>query len=217
MGKIKGIIFDMDNTILRSNIDFEGMKQETFLFLVSRGICSKELELANHTTATIIEKATSSSKMTKELLSEMWEIPRRFEVEGMKGAALEEGVVDTLDELQATCRLAVVTNNSIQAAERALMENNIYDYFTHIVGRETMGSLKPSPNGYNFVLNRCYDIPLEDWISVGDSWIDGAAASAAGVTFISYRGDLDKMNRMGVFPFATITSFREIKNYIVYN
>jgi FMN phosphatase YigB (HAD superfamily) len=31
--KYKGVIFDMDNTLLRSKIDFPGMKQEIHRFL----------------------------------------------------------------------------------------------------------------------------------------------------------------------------------------
>lgn len=210
MCKIKGVIFDMDNTILRSRIDFEGMKQETFNFLVTRGILPRELELTNHTTSTIIKEATKSTRMTEEVLHDLWEIPKRFEIEGMKGAELEAGVTDTLDELKGRCRLSIVTNNSNQAAETALKDNNILDYFDYIVGRETMGVLKPAPDGYNMILEKYNDISIREWISVGDSWIDGMASSAAGITFISYQGDVEKMNKMGVVPYATITAFSEL-------
>jgi len=45
---IKGIIFDMDNTLLRSNIDFEAMKKETFAFLSTKGILPTTLYFKDH-------------------------------------------------------------------------------------------------------------------------------------------------------------------------
>jgi phosphoglycolate phosphatase len=214
MEKIKGIIFDMDNTLLHSKIDFQGMKEEIFQFFVSHGILPRAFNIVTHTTSTLIKEATCANKMTDELLESMWEIPKRFEIEGMKGAPLEEGVIAVLDELKGRCRLTVLTNNAEQAAETALKDNHIYHYFDSIVGRETMGTLKPAPDGIQFIINQHKDIPAEEWISVGDSWIDGAASSEAGVTFISYKGDIEKMTRMGVVPAATIRSFSEILNLL---
>lgn len=112
MNRIRGIIFDMDNTLLKSAIDFEGMKQETFRFLVSRGVLSTSFPFAGHTSSTIIEAAVKTGRMTEELLAEMWAIPQKFELAGMEGAALEPGVAEFLEELYGSCRLTVVTNNS---------------------------------------------------------------------------------------------------------
>ncbi|MDR9856460.1 HAD-IA family hydrolase [Paenibacillus sp. VCA1] len=214
MNKIKGIIFDMDNTLLKSRIDFKAMKNETFHFLVSRGIVSQELDITNHTTSTIIEEAMKTHLMTEKLQSEMWEIPKRFEMDGMKDAELEAGVVEILEELKGGYQMAVVTNNSVLAAEIALKDHDILDFFDFVVGREQMKSLKPSPDGFEYILDRCSDIFAEEWISVGDSWIDGKASSAAGMRFISYQGDLEKMNRMGVHPYASINDIRELKGLV---
>lgn len=38
---IKGIIFDMDNTLLSSKINFAAMKRETYEFVVNNGILLK--------------------------------------------------------------------------------------------------------------------------------------------------------------------------------
>ncbi|WP_236575625.1 HAD family hydrolase [Paenibacillus sp. USDA918EY] len=214
MNKIKGIIFDMDNTLLKSRIDFKAMKNETFHFLVSRGILPQELDITNHTTSTIVEEAMKTHLMTEKLQSEMWEIPRRFEMDGMKDAELEAGVVEILEELKGGYQMAVVTNNSVLAAEIALKDHDILDFFDLVVGREQMKSLKPSPDGFQYILDRCSGISTEEWISVGDSWIDGKASSAAGIKFISYQGDFEKMNRMGVHPYASINDIRELKGLV---
>lgn len=214
MSRIKGIIFDMDNTLLRSNIDFEAMKQETFHFLNSRGILPGGFNVTNHTSSTIIEEAMKTGLMTEELLLEMWSIPMKFEIEGMKDADLEPGVIDILEQLKGHYRLAIVTNNSNKAAEAALRDNSIYGYFDFVVGRESMGALKPSPDGFRFILDQYSDISVEEWLSVGDAWIDGKASAAAGIKFISYRGDVERMKSRGVFPYASIKDIRELKDFV---
>ncbi|MFU1796555.1 HAD family hydrolase [Paenibacillus azoreducens] len=214
MKKIKGIIFDMDNTILRSRIDFESMKKETFRYLASQGILPADLDITNHTSSTIIAEATKTGLMTDQLIKEMWEIPKRFEVIGMKDADLESGVTELLKELHDRFCMVVVTNNSIEAAEVALRDNGILEYFDCVVGREMMKLMKPSPDGFLYVLNRYENILVEEWISVGDSWIDGKASTEAGVRFIAYQGDVELMNKMGVYPSAEITDIGELKRFI---
>ncbi|BFH63062.1 HAD family hydrolase [Paenibacillus azoreducens] len=214
MKKIKGIIFDMDNTILQSRIDLESMKKETFGYLVSRGILPADLDITNHTSSTIIAEATKTGLMTDQLIKEMWEIPKRFEVIGMKDADLESGVTELLKELHDRFCMVVVTNNSIEAAEVALRDNGILNYFDCVVGREMMKLMKPSPDGFLYVLKRYGNILAEEWISVGDSWIDGKASTEAGVRFIAYQGDVELMNKMGVYPSAEITDIGELKRFI---
>lgn len=211
---IKGIAFDMDNTILRSAIDFEAMKHETYQFLTSRGILPPQLDLANHTSSTIIKEAMGTHLMTEELMQEMWKIIKKLEMIGMLNAGLEPGVTELLRELQGKYCMVIVTNNSIEAAKIALRENNILNYFDCVVGREMMKSLKPSPDGFLFILDKYRHIPANEWISAGDAWVDGMASADAGIDFISYQGDGKKMNRMGVFPRADIQDIRELKDFL---
>lgn len=211
---IKGIIFDMDNTLLRSNIDFAAMKHETFQFLVSRGILSADMNTVDHTTSTIIEKAIQTNHMPAEWIREMWEIPKKFEVAGMLDADLEPGVVELLNELQGKYCMVIVTNNAVEAAETALKGNQVFEYFDCVVGREKMESLKPSPDGFVYILNRYKHISADEWLSIGDSWVDGRASIDAGITFVSYRGDVAKMNKMGVYPHAQLQDIRQLTRLV---
>ncbi|MBH5317659.1 HAD family hydrolase [Paenibacillus sp. GSMTC-2017] len=204
----------MDNTLLRSNIDFSSMKNDTFQFLVSKGIVSKEINIAEQTTSTIIDSAIRSNLMTEALIKEMWDIPKKYEINGMKDAVLEKGAKELLMELQEDFHLVVVTNNSVHAAEKALQENHIFHYFDCLVGREMMNTLKPASDGFNYVLNQYKTTSPEEWISVGDSWIDGKASMAAGILFISYNGDAEKMDKMDIRPTARIQELREIINFL---
>ncbi|WP_245583578.1 HAD family hydrolase [Paenibacillus assamensis] len=196
----RGIIFDMDNTLLQSKINFQAMKEETYAFLVEQCVLPEGLPLQQYTTSTIIEEAIATNRMTAGLLQAMWEIPVKHEVEGMQGAVLEPGVTELLDKLHGSYHLAVVTNNSEKAANAALRDNGIIHYFDHVAGREHMQSLKPSPDGFIYILNRYPTTSGRDWLSIGDSWIDGKASERAGIEFIAYQADIETMKNAEVFP-----------------
>ncbi|MCR8645491.1 HAD family hydrolase [Paenibacillus sp. N1-5-1-14] len=115
----------------------------------------------------------------------MWDIAKKHEVCGMDGADLELGAEEVLSELKGSYHLAIVTNNSVEAAEITLRDNGILEYFDIIIGRELKKALKPSPDGYLRVLDE-FKNSASEWLSVGDSWIDGMASMSAGIKFIAY-------------------------------
>ena len=211
--QLKGIVFDMDNTILSSKIDFQAMKNETYQFLVSKEILPGGYNLDYHTTSTIVEEAIQKNRMTEELLNEMWDIAKKHEVCGMQGADLEPGAVEILSELKSRYHLAIVTNNSVEAAEIALKDNDIFEYFDFIIGRELMKALKPSPDGYLRVLDEFMN-SANEWLSIGDSWIDGKASISAGIRFIAYRSDKEMLKQMKVNPTAELSDLLELMSLI---
>lgn len=211
--QLKGIVFDMDNTILRSRIDFQAMKNETYQFLASKEILPEGYKLDYHTTSTIIEEAIQTNRMTEKLRNEMWDIAKNHEVCGMQGADLEPGAVEVLSKLKGRYHIAIVTNNSTEAAKIALKDNGISEYFDFIIGRELMKALKPSPDGYLRVLDE-FKHSANEWLSVGDSWTDGKASISAGIRFIAYRSDKEKLKQMKVYPTAELSTLLELMSLI---
>ncbi|MDR7319018.1 HAD-IA family hydrolase [Brevibacillus nitrificans] len=209
----KGIIFDMDNTLLKSNINFAEMKRAIYQLLLEHGCCGPELDLQNHTASQLIEIGRQSSLMTQELEEEMWAAVTAVEKDGMHGAVLEEQAREVLDELRDRYQLYILTNNAYAAAQEALEETGISDYFTEIVAREQMTQLKPSPSGVHYILRQQPQWPLGAWAMIGDSWIDGKAAQDAGIRFLSYQGKPGEMEQRGVNPVATVKSLRELLNH----
>ncbi|WP_166242975.1 HAD family hydrolase [Paenibacillus turpanensis] len=207
---IRGIMFDMDNTLLKSTIDFAAMKQDTYDFLRSRRLLPEGVGLEGQTTSTLIESAVEVKRMSEEQLEQVWNIAVAHEKRGMKGARLEPGVTSLLEQLRGRFLLTIVTNNSVTAAMQALEENRIAAYFDCVAGRETMGRLKPYPDGFLSILGQYPDIHRNEWLAVGDSWIDGKAAAEAGVPFIAYRADEAGLNRANVKPAASIRHMGEL-------
>ena len=208
--KYKGIVFDLDNTLLRSSIDFAKMKQSVFDLLVGQGIFPGDFPLRDHTTATLIESARATGRFSPELERKAWDIVVRLEREGMRGADLEPNVREVLAKLHSRLTLVVLTNNARSAALDALERTGVARCFDLVVGREQMGALKPSPCGFRYVLSQYAGTAPKQWLAVGDSWIDGKAAQDAGVPFLAYRSDEKQLERHGVKPIGRIESMSDL-------
>lgn len=151
--RIRAILFDMDNTLLASRIDYDAMRREVGEWLVREGFLA-EGEAAGGTTASLINAAAERGLDGSEL-DRVWAICARHETEGMRGAGLEPGARETLERLRGRGLLLVIlTNNALAAAERALDETGIRRYFDCVAGRESVPQMKPSPDAVRAVLAR---------------------------------------------------------------
>lgn len=206
----KAIIFDMDNTLLQSKIDFPAMKRAIYELWVENGICEPTLDWEQHTASQLIEIGRRAKNMTAALESHMWEAVTAIEKEGMHKAVLEAGAAEILEQLHQSYYLFILTNNAYAAAQEALQETKIIHYFDEVVAREQMTMLKPSPSGITYILNQYPDLPASAWTMIGDSWIDGKAAQDGHVRFIAYHGKPQDMERQGVVPQAFISDLREL-------
>lgn len=210
---IKGIIFDMDNTLLQSKIDFKAMKEEVFHYLVNNGLLAADFPVEEHTTSTLITLVRKQG-ISKEMDKVMMDITVKHELSGMEGAGLERGVTELLRLLHGKYKLVVVTNNAYEAALKALHETQIAPYFDMIIGRDQMTELKPSPSGFQYVLAEFPHIAAHGWLSIGDSWIDGRASIDAGIPFVSYRTSMDVMRSRGVEPIGQVGEIIDILDYL---
>ncbi|QHT60456.1 HAD family hydrolase [Paenibacillus lycopersici] len=211
---IRGVIFDMDNTLLRSSINFAAMKRETADYLLRHGAVDRDLPIGDFTTSSLVALAQRSVVWNARMKQEIEALLAKHEEAGMIGAELEPGVMELVSTLRGRQRLAVLTNNAYRAAKLALETNGIEAYFDCIVAREQMAFMKPAPDGVLVILRRYPELGPHEWLSVGDSWIDGQAAQEAGVAFVAYGGDVGRMQERGVYPAGCIGSIGELLSYL---
>jgi phosphoglycolate phosphatase len=206
--RVRAILFDMDNTLLASRIDYAAMRGEVGAWLVREGYLAED-ETAEGTTGSLIQAAMERG-LAGGALDRVWAICARHEAEGMRGAEPEPGAPEMLERLRGRgLLLAVLTNNAEAAAERALRDTGIRHYFDAVFGRESVPQLKPSPAGVRAVLARYPHVPPSRWLAVGDSWIDGAAAAGAGIAFAAYRARHDLTAR-GIEPVVRVERLDEL-------
>ncbi|KIL40613.1 haloacid dehalogenase [Gordoniibacillus kamchatkensis] len=206
-------MFDMDNTLLQSRIDFAAMKNEIYRYLVELNVLPAAFPVQEHTSSTLIAHARRLG-ISGSIDETMMATIARHEMLGMEGAGLEPGVEPLLSSLYRRYTLIVVTNNSHAAARKALELTNISRYFDLVVGREQMAVMKPSPAGFDYAKRQYGSIAPDEWISVGDAWIDGKASMDAGIPFVSYRTSMEAMIAKGVQPIGRIDRIGDIMEFI---
>lgn len=200
----------MDNTLLRSSISFAAMKREVYQYARTRGVWEEELSLDQYTASTLLAKISQSRRLCAKEMEEIWDIVVAHEVRGMHQAPLEDGAVELLAQLSGSYLLTIVTNNAYAAAKRALEDNKIMSYFYKIVARDHVRQMKPAPDSVHAILAAYPQWTAKDWVSVGDAWIDGAAAQSAGVDFVAYRSDSSLLKQHGITPIAHVEHLDEV-------
>ncbi len=194
----KAMIFDMDNTILHSRIDYERMKQVTFDYLRDGGYYPPDYDYLSCTTAQLIDDLKADHRLRAEDEKGVWEAIEKVEREGMRRAEAEPGALQVLQALQPVYHIHILTNNAGPGSLLALSRCGLLPFVDKIVCREEVKRLKPDAEGAKKLLAIYPDIPVESWYYVGDFWADGAAAQGAGIRFIAYRANRRQMAEKGV-------------------
>jgi len=200
------LIFDMDNTILRSRIDFARMKQKVYAMLDEYGLP----QYKHDTVACSIQLYMESPECEPARAAAMWQAVADIERAGMEGAVLEDNAARALAFLQDYAELAVLTNNTDQNLDYHLGRLGILPYLSCVAGRDTTGSLKPDPGGILYVMQQYPDISSQRTLMIGDAWNDAAAAEKAGIGFVSYNNSrAEDWEKWGIDPLARLTGWTE--------
>jgi phosphoglycolate phosphatase len=138
----------------------------------------------------------------------LWAIALAHERRALGQAAPESGALDALTGVRAAgWRTAVWTNNAREVTTAVLARWGLDPHLDVVVSREDVSALKPAPDGWQVIQAV---LGAQRAVLVGDSWVDGLAAAAAGLPFVAYRPDAGGLARWGIRPWATLTDLRAL-------
>lgn len=158
---VHGIIFDLDDTLVDSRLDFNAMRTE--------------LGLADGTP--LLEHLASLSDDRQRRHDQA--IIERHELEGAHAATWIDGAEAALHTLKrANIPMAIVTRNMRSATNLMVQKLNIP--IDHIITREDCTEVKPHPEGLLSVANH-WQIPPAQLAYLGDFKFDLMAARRAGM------------------------------------
>lgn len=186
---IKGIIFDMDGTVVDVPYDWKRIKQE--------------LQTEGEPILSHIRNCEEPERSRK------WEILERHEEEATAQATLKEGMDKFLVFLKEKgIKTALVTNNSRKNVDFLL--NKFRLNFDLVLSREA-GLWKPSGAPFLFVLEN-FGIQKKECCVIGDSHFDVKAAKEAGIEriFILIREKEEKIS----FGVETVHTVKELQEKI---
>lgn len=193
---IKGVIFDLDGTLLNTLGDLaaagnavlaaRGLRtypQEAYKLMVGNGIPRLIRRMLTGTNALCAEEAEkgSAAKLPQGLEpAVLQEFMDYYEAHKEDTTAPYPGIVEMLERLTAAgVKLAVVSNKADQPA-RELTRRYFGPVFASVVGLKEGGRAKPDPAS-TLEAVRQLSLPKDEILYVGDSDVDMLTAHNAGL------------------------------------
>jgi len=172
---LRGIIFDLDGTLVDSHLDFDAIR--------------RELDLP---AATPILEALD--RMPDEQADRCLAVLHRYETEAAERATLQEGAAEFLQSLDKYgIRRAVVTRNRGDAARRTLQRLGLV--FEIVIARED-GPVKPDPWAIRHICES-WNVQPQDTLVIGDFHFDIEAGRQAGANTMLITHGRDTANLKG--------------------
>ncbi len=201
------IVFDFDNTLVHSRIDFAGIRRDLLVLLREAG--HPEAADDRLTLLSIGQMIEAGTQHDPGLHDEGWRIVLEYETAGMKASTVEADANETLAALRrAGYKLAVMTNNARPATLAALDLFAMRAAFDLVLTRDEV-AMKPDPAGIVHAIH-ALGACQERTVMVGDSWMDGTAALRASVPFVGFRPRPGLLEERGVPSWAVVEQLSEL-------
>jgi phosphoglycolate phosphatase len=198
---VRVCVFDLDHTLVASPLDLAAMALD-MRALIERELGALPSRPDRYRVGELIAHGRAAAP---ELEPALWAIALEHEERALAGATLEPGALDAIVGARGLgFATAVWTNNARACTAHVLGAFRLAPHLDLVVTRDDMRHLKPDPDGFRVIRERFPELAAA--VVVGDSWVDGLAARAAGLPFIAYRAREGELAHHGVTPDARIES-----------
>lgn len=192
MNTIKGIIFDLDGTLIGSVVDFPEMKRSMIEYIQSFEIpgtnyISKQTtnEIINDLNEKMVKNSYSLFERNK-ILDNISDILTEVEFENVDKVELLPGVHEFIMECQtAAIKMGILTRASTKYTIACLEGTGISKYFYSIVSRDDFTLLKAKPHLHALDhIIKTFELARENILFVGDHKIDYMCAQNGNISFV---------------------------------
>ena len=202
-------MFDLDHTLVRTPLDLAAMALDMRARL-ERDCGPLPARPERYRVGELIGWCQANAPDAEKPL---WEIALDHERRAMAIASLESGAQEAIEGARvAGFATAVWTNNAREVTALALERFGLLPVLDLVVTRDEMRALKPDPDGWRII--REHFGAARDAVVVGDSWVDGVAAQAAGVPFVAYRPREGDLARWNITPVARLTDLAALPQWL---
>lgn len=189
--KLKGIVFDLDNTLVQSHVDFPKMKRRIIELLEGNGHPQDTLSPIDQTTVVIMEHAEGEwerqgkpEEERRRLRDVITGYMNQGELEAVETLTEIPGVSEAVEKLKAKgIKLAILTRGHHEYAVEALKKTGMHGYFGVLLGRGETPQPKPYREAIDYTVRRM-GLTVDDVVMVGDHQIDYDSAKKSRCVFI---------------------------------
>jgi phosphoglycolate phosphatase len=209
LDKIKLIIFDLDDTLIRSGINYTAIREEIY------ELFPPDAQVSNLQKTPILILASQLKLIDEQLYLTAKRLIERSEEESVEKAKIMEGAENIPEILEKNDIQSVIYTNNTQKTVNLYFEKPQFHFLKHFefVTRDDVKHPKPNPEGILTILNK-KSTTKDNTAYIGDSYIDAGAARKAGIRFILFDSRNLDLNTHRISPFATIKKWSEFERII---
>ncbi|KAB2967587.1 MAG: HAD-IA family hydrolase [Thermoanaerobaculia bacterium] len=181
---LRAIVFDLDGTLIDSRHDLAEAVNRTRRDLGLPGLeLAQVMGMVGRGARELVRRALGGDPGEALLERALAAFLAHYEPICTERTRPYPGVPELLAEEAGKRPLALLTNKPERATRRILEHFGWTSHFRHVIGGDTPGARKPSPDGLLEIARRL-DLAPRELILVGDSPIDLETAAAAGASFV---------------------------------
>lgn len=176
----KGIIFDLDGTIIDTR---EDLALAINLMRKDYGLPAFAVEkvagYVGNGARKLVERSLAETEINIDEALQKYK--NHYSEHLTDNTYSYNGAVETLEKLNAKgLRCAILTNKPEEPTLEILTRMNLARFFDPIFGSDSTPFLKPDPGALNLIVKR-WNIPKENLLMVGDNYTDIHVAKNAGI------------------------------------
>ena len=189
MQHLEAVIFDLDGTLVDSNIDFLKMKRRSIALLeasgVEQGLLSEDMlnyDIENRAVQYLRSKGVTEEEIQK-ILGRVSEIMNEIELEALENVKLLDGVIETLERLkQMGLRLGIITRGCREYVDAILGMFGLGRLIDAVAARDAVSKPKPDPEHPRYLM-RNLGVKASETLLVGDHPLDALCARNVGMRY----------------------------------
>lgn len=210
MTKFRLLIFDLDDTLIHSSIDYSGMKEKIKAFI--------DPNLIQKSNQQSIRDLLDYIKDSPDVLRHAYTIIEEMELQATQNAEVIP-FASTLPSFLKEQKLisAVLTNNTRKSVSKYLEieKFQFLKFMGPIFTRDDVTKMKPDPNGINKIIQHFnMQSELSKVIFIGDSFIDGEASIKAGIQFILVNHRNIDVSELSFTPWQVFSNLSELISFL---
>jgi phosphoglycolate phosphatase len=174
------IVFDLDGTLVNSRRDLADATNELIVDLGGTPLAEEAIGgLVGDGAGVLVRRALGAAGLNAETPGALERFLKHYDARLLATTRPYPGMVDALETIGGSRRLAVLTNKPASATARVLDGLDLARHFTDVVAGDSPLGRKPKPAGLQELMTRAGARP-DATLMVGDSSMDLLTARNAG-------------------------------------
>jgi phosphoglycolate phosphatase len=210
---VRGLVFDLDGTLIDSKMDLVDGVNATLRELKREALPTDLVaSYVGSGAPVLIRRALGGNPSEEELRRALAFFLVHYEEHKLDHTRLYPGVAETLEQLK-NLPMSVLTNKPVKISVRILEGLGVAQYFRSIYGGNSFETKKPDPLGAKQILNE-FNVSAQEVAMVGDSEVDVQTARNAGMPSVIVNFGFGTHDRAAHPADVYIDQFKELTKFV---